>query len=200
MKLKNVFFAVICAAALFLTGCGDKTVYKNGIADIKNANITISFPEDWTVATDNAAYDVISEWIDVDGVSADALKAMHKAAGAKVLLSACAPDSCVTVMFTQAEKGERSVEEILQSVHDNNIFEYRSSDFVTESSIGEYEWGGVSGFMSVIKVFYGVGDPEYTTEGRQFYFENNGYIFVLAVEILGDSEQEAEGIVISSAG
>lgn len=199
MRLKNLFFAAICAAAVLLTGCGDKTVYKNGIAEIKNANMTISFPDDWTVATDDDAYDEICEQIDLDGVSAKSLKAMYKSVGAKMLLSAHAPDNCVTVTFSQAEKGERSAEEMLRSVHDNNIFKYRSSDFVTESSFGEYEWGGVSGFMSVIKVFYGVGDPEYTTEGRQFYFERNGYVFSLAIDILGDSEQEAEGIVVSSA-
>ena len=199
MKFKLAFFALICAVSVFLTGCGgSRTVYKNGAADIIDANITISFPENWAVATDDDAYDDICSTIDLDGVSAKSLKAMYKSVGAQILLSAHSPGDDVTVMFSRAEKGERSAEEILQGLHDNAVFEYRSSDFVTESSFGEYEQGGVSGFLSVIKVFYGIGEPEFTTEKRQFYFERGGSVFSLVVDITGGSEQEAEGIVISA--
>ena len=198
MKLKYAFFAVICAAAVMLTGCGSKLTYKDGIADIKNANITVSIPEDWTVGVGEDAYNVIYDNVDLGEMSVKDLKAMYEEVGAQILLSARSSDGSVTVTFTQVEKGDRTAEELLQSQHDNAVFNLRSFGFFTESSIEEYEWGGISGYLSVISTFYEEGDPECVTEGRQFYFERGDHIFSLVIESLGGNTNDANSIVISS--
>ena len=198
MKLKNVFFAVLCAAAVFLTGCGNKTVYKNGIADIKNANITLSIPEDWTVMTDDKAYDELYKGLSDEYGSVKELKKSYEDNGERLLLNAQSPDGNVVALFSELEKEESGAAEILRSVHDTTIFDLRSSGFYTKGSYEEYTWGGVSGVMSVIKVSDSEGEPVFMEE-REFCFEHEDLIFSLQIHIMGGFEQEADGIVISSA-
>lgn len=198
MKLKNVFFAVLCAAAVLLAGCGDKTVYKNGIADIKNANITLSIPEDWTVATDDAVYDEMYKGLADEYGSVKELKKSFEDDGERLLLNAQSPDGNVAALFSEIEKGEPGAADILRAVHDTTIFDLRSSGFYTEGSFEEYTWGGVSGVLSVIKVSDSEGEPAFMEE-RGFCFERENMIFSLQIHIAGGFEQEADGIVISSA-
>ena len=197
-KLKHAFLALICVMSVFLTGCGSKLTYKDGVADIKNADITVSIPEDWTVGVGEDAYNVIYDNVDLGEMSVKDLMEMYEEIGAQVLLSARSSDGSVTVTFTQVERDERSAEEVLRSQHDNTVFNLRSLGLFTESSLGEYEWGGVSGYLSVIRTFYEEGDAESVMEGRQFYFERGDFIFSLVVESLGSDKNDADGIEISS--
>lgn len=197
MKLKNAFFAVICAAAVFLTGCGkSKTVFKNGKAEIKNAGITVAFPEDWTVATDDDAYDELYKELSDGYESPKELKHSYEDNGERLLLNARSSDGNAAALFSELEKGEVGVEELLRSVHDTTVFDFRLSDFFTESSFGAYEWGGVSGYMSVIRVSEEDG-ASVLMEEREFCFERDGYIFSLKIHIIGGYEQTAEDIRIS---
>lgn len=195
-RLKYAFFALICAMSVFLTGCGNKTTYKNGIADIKSANITVSFPEGWTVGVNDDAYGVISD--KVNSGNANEIKERYESVGAQMLLSAHSSDDSVTVTVIQSEKGDMSTEEKLQLQHDNTVYNFRSLGFFTESSVGEYEWGGVLGYLSVVRAFDKEGDTECITEGRQFYFERGELVFSLVIEFVGGSKEGADVIDISS--
>lgn len=197
MRLKNAFFAVICAAAVFLAGCGDKTEYKNGKANIKNAGITLSIPEDWTVTTGDKVYDVLYEELSDEYGSAKELKQSFEDNGERLLLNAQSPDGSVAALFSEIDKGEASVSDILRAVHDTTVFDYRSSDFFTEGSFDELNWGGVSGVMSVIKVFLNEGD-EVAWEEREFCFERDDLIFSLQIHITGGHEHEADSIEVSA--
>lgn len=194
-----MFVAVLCAAAVSLTGCGNKTVYKNGKADIKNASITLSVPEDWTVTTDDKVYDELYKELSDEYGSAKELKKTFEDNGERLLMNAKSPDGNVNALFSEAEKGEAGAAEILRSVHDTTVFDLRSSGFFTESSFEEYTWGGVSGVMSVIKVSDEDGSPVLTEE-REFCFEHDDMIFSLQIHIIGGFEQVADGIDISAAG
>ena len=195
MKLKNVFLVLIFTAAVFLTGCGGETVYKDGTAELKNAGIAISFPEGWTVGVNDDAYELISGKVDMG--DAKEIKEMYEAVGAQILLSAQSSDDSVTVTVMQSEKGDMSAEEKLQLQHDNTVFNFRSLGFFTDSSIGEHEWGGVPGWLSVITAFDEEGG-DCITEGRQFYFERGEYVFALIVESVGGGKEDAGSIEISS--
>ena len=197
MKLKNVIFAALCASAVFLTGCGGKTVYKNGIADIKNANITLSIPEDWTVVTDDGVYDELYKGLSDEYSSVGELKKSFEDNGERLLLNAQSPDGSVAALFSETEKEESGAAEILRAVHDTTIFDLRSSGFYTEGSFEEYTWDGVSGVLSVIKVSDNMGEPAFM-EVREFCFERENMIFSLQIHIAGGFEQEAEGIEISA--
>lgn len=195
MRFKYIFWALICAAAVFLTGCGDDLTYENGIVDIKNANLTITVPEDWTVGVNDDAYEVICQKVDA---SAKELKETYEDVGAQILLSARSADETVTVTFIRSDKGDVGAEEQLQRQHDNTVFNFRSLGFYTESSIEEYEWGGVSGWLSVISAYYEEGGTECITEGRQFYFERGDHVFSLVIESVGGGNSDSESIEISS--
>lgn len=198
MKLKKAFFAVLCAASLLLTGCGNKLSYKNGIADIKNANIALSVPKEWRVITDDGVYDELYKQLSDEYGSAEELKSSFEEGGERLLLNAQSPDGNIIALFSEFDKGEVSASEILRTVHDTTIFDFRSSDFFTDSSFDQYEWGGVSGVMSIIKVSEKKGEAVILEE-REFCFERGDLIFSLKIHIIGGYEQEADGIEISSA-
>lgn len=198
MKLKNAFFAVISAFTVLLTGCGDKLTYKNGIADIKNANISLAIPEDWKVVTGDGVYDELYRQLSDEYGSAKELKGSFEDGGERLLLNAQSPDGNVVALFSEFDKGEASASEILRAVHDTTVFDFRSSDFFTDGSFDEYEWGGVSGVMSIIKVSEKEGESV-VLEEREFCFECGGLIFSLKIHIMGGFEQEADEIEISPA-
>ena len=197
MSLKNAFFAVLCAAAMLLAGCGDTLTYKNGTADIKSAKISLSVPEDWTVTTGDGVYDELYKSLSDEYGSVRELKKSFEDDGERLLLNARSADGNVDALFSETEKGESGAEEILRAVHDTTIFDLRSSGFYTESSFEERTWGGVSGVMSVIKVSDKAGEPVFMEE-RQFCFEREGLIFSLQIHITGGFEQEADGIEITA--
>ena len=197
MRLKNAFFALICAAAVLLTGCGDRTVYKNGIADIKKANITLSVPVDWTVTTDDKIYDELYKELSDEYGSAEELKKSFEDNGKRMLLDAQSPDGAIGVLFSETDKGEMGAAELLRTVHDTTIFDFRSMDFFTDSTLDEHEWGGVSGVMSVIRVSDKEGEPV-VLEEREFCFERGDLIFSLKIHITGGYEQEADAVEISA--
>lgn len=198
MKLKNVFFAALCAASVFLAGCGDKTVYKNGAAELKNAKITLSVPEDWTVTTDDEVYDELYKEFSDEYGSAKELKKSFEENGERLLLNAQSPDGNTAALFSQTEKEDASAAELLRVVHDTTVFDLRSSGLFTESSFEEFTWGGVSGVMSVIKVSDSEGAPVLAEE-REFCFEREDAIFSLQIHIVGGFEHEADGIEINAA-
>lgn len=196
MKIKYAFFAFVCAAAVFLAGCGKELVCENGIADIKNANIKLSVPEDWSVTTGDDIYDEMYKALPEEYGSAKELKSSFEDNGERLLLDAQSPDGAVGVLLSEADKGDVSAREVLRTVHDTTIFDFRSLGFFTESSFEEYTWSGISGVMSDIKVSDSEGDPV-ALEEREFCFEHGDFIFSLKIHITGGYEQEADNIVIS---
>ena len=197
MKLKSAFFAVVITAVVFLAGCGDKLVYKNGAADIKNAGIVLSVPEGWTVKTENDAYNELYKELSDEYASVKELKQSFEDSGERLVLNAHSSDGSVAVLFTELDKGEVGAADLLRTVHDTTVFDFRSSDFFTESSFGEQTWGGVSGVMSVIRVSEGEDEPALLEE-REFCFEYGELIFSLKIHIMGGREQEAEGVEIAA--
>ena len=200
MKLKIAFFALLCAATVLLTGCGGDVVYKNGIADIKNANITISFPEDWTVVVGGDVYSELLNTLDYESVSADTMKAIYESGGARLLLVSRSPDENVFAMFTQGHnEGGKSAEDIVRAMRDDSVASFDSYDYFTvaESSLGEYTWGGVTGAMSVVRLAV-KEDGSVFTEQRNFCFERDDTVFWLQIHISGGFEREADGIEIAA--
>lgn len=199
MRSGKLFFAALCAASLLLSGCGGNTVYKNGIADIKNADVTLAIPEDWTVATGGKVYDELYKELSDEYGSVGELKKSFEDNGERLLLNAQSPDGNIVALFSENEKKESGAEEILRAVHDTTVFDLRLSDFFTESVFEERIWGGVSGVMSVIKVSDKDGEPAFM-ELREFCFERGGLIYSLQIHITGGFEQEADVIELSSVG
>ncbi|MDE6728780.1 MAG: hypothetical protein K2J80_12710, partial [Oscillospiraceae bacterium] len=160
MKLKYVLLSWLCAAVMLLSGCGKDLVCENGIAVIKKANIKLCVPEDWSVTTGDDIYEEMYEALSGEYDSVKDLKSyIEDNGGGRLLLNAQSPDGAVGAVLSETDKGDIGAEELLRTVHDTTIFEFRSMDMFTKSSYEEYTWGGVSGVMSIIAVSEKEGDP-----------------------------------------
>lgn len=197
MKMKNALFAVICCAAALLAGCKKSLVCENGVAVVDSANMTLSLPEDWAVTTGDAVYDEMYEALSNEYGSAKELKSSFEDSGERLLLNARSSDGTVEVLLSETDKGEVSAEEVLRSVHDTTIFDFRSSGYFTQSSFEEYDWGGVAGVMSDIKVSEGQGEPV-GLEEKEFVFERGDLMFSVKIHITGGYEQYADSIKITA--
>lgn len=195
MKIKYALCAVMCAAAALLSGCKKGLVCENGVTVIENANITLSVPEDWRVTTGDAVYEEMYEAVSDEYGSVKELKSSFEDGGERLLLNAQSPDGAVGVLFSETDRGGLNAADILRSVHDTSIFDFRSSGFFTESSFEEYDWGGVSGVMSDIKVSEEKDKPV-VLEEKEFCFERGELAFSLKIHITGDSGQAADNVKI----
>lgn len=197
MRIKYALCAVICAAAALLSGCKKGLVCENGVTVVENANITLSVPEDWRVTTGDAVYDEMYEALSDEYGSAKELKSSFEDGGERVLLDAQSPDGAVGVLLSESDGGDVSAADILRSVHDTSIFDFRSAGYFTESSFEEYEWGGVAGVMSDIKVSE-EKDMPVVLEEKEFCFERGELAFSLKIHITGGFEKYADSIEISA--
>lgn len=196
MKMKYALCAVIFAAAL-LPGCKRGLVCENGVTVIENANITLSVPEDWRVTTGDAVYEEMYEAVSDEYGSVKELKSSFEDSGERLLLNARSADGAVGVLFSETDRGDVSAADVLRSVHDTSIFDFRSSGFFTESSFEEYDWGGVEGVLSDIKVSEEKGKPA-VLEEKEFCFERGELAFSLKIHITGGSGQAADDVKLSA--
>lgn len=197
MKIKYILAAFVCAASALFSGCGKNVVYKNGIAAIENAHITLSVPENWTTLTGDDVYDELYKQLSDEYGSVKELKKSFEDNGEQLLLNSQSPDGGVIVMLSETERGESDAERTLRAVHDTTIFDLRSSGFFTEGEFKEYTWGGVSGMLSRIMVSDAEGEPP-AFEEREFCFERNEMLYSLKIHILNGFENELESIELRS--
>lgn len=197
MKIKYALCAVICAAAALLAGCKKGLVCENGVIVVDNANITLSVPEDWRVTTGDAVYDEMYEALSDEYDSVKELKSSFEDSGERLLLDAQSPDGAVGVLLSETDRTDVSAADVLRSVHDTSIFGFRSSGLFTESSFEEYDWGGVIGVMSDIKVSE-KKDQSVVLEEKEFCFERGELIFSLKIHITSGFDQAADSIIISA--
>lgn len=197
MKIKYALCAVVCAAAALLTGCKKGLVCENGVTVVDSANITLSVPEDWQVTTGDAIYDEMYEALSDEYSSVKELKSSFEDSGERLLLDAQSPDGAVGVLLSETDRGEVSAADVLRSVHDTSIFDFRSSGLFTQSSFEEYDWGGVLGVMSDIKVSEEEGKPV-VLEEKEFCFERSELVFSLKIHITSGFDRAADNVKISS--
>lgn len=200
MKVKNVLPACLCAAVMLLSGCGKDLVCENGVAVVKKADIKLCVPEDWQVTTGDKIYEEMYEALSDEHESVKELKSyIEDNGGGRLLLNAQSPSGAVGAVLSETDKGDVGVEELLRTVHDTTIFEFRSNNLFTNGSFEEYTWGGVSGVMSTIKISEKEGEPPILEE-REFCFERGSLIFSLKIHITAGYESEADGIEIKPNG
>lgn len=196
MKLKNVLSACLCGAVVLLSGCGKDVVCENGVAVVKKADIKLCVPEDWRVTTGDEIYKEMYEALSDEHESVKELKNyIEDNGGGRLLLFAKSPSGAVGAVLSETDKGEVGAEELLRTVHDTTIFEFRSNGLFTSGSFEEYTWGGVSGAMSIIKICEKEGEPPILEE-REFCFERGDVIFSLKIQITAGNESEADAIEI----
>lgn len=197
MKLKKWLAAALCVTVMTLAGCGESVVCKKGIADIKKAHITVSVPQDWKTFTGGDIYEEMYANLTEEFGSVKELKSYYKDNGEELLLYSLSQDGGVIVLLSGLERGESDAEKTLRAVHDTTIFDLRSSGFYTKGEFGGYDWGGVSGVLSSIKVSEAEDKPA-AAEEREFCFERDGVIYSLKIHITGGTENEASRVDLVS--
>lgn len=197
MRLKKWLAAVLCVIVMTLAGCGKSVVYENGIADIKKAHITVSVPQEWTTFTGGDIYEEMYANLPGEFGSVKELKSSYENSGEELLLYSLSPDGGVIVLLSGSERGESDAEKTLRTVHDTTIFDLRASGFHTKGEFGGYDWGGVSGVLSSIKISEAEDEPE-AAEEREFCFERGGVIYSLKIHITSGSENDASRVELAS--
>lgn len=198
MRLKKWLAAVLCVMVMTLAGCGKSVVYKNGIADIKKAHITVAVPHEWTTFTGGDIYEEMYANLPGEFGSVKELKSYYEDSGEDLLLYSLSPNGGVIVLLSGMERGESDAEKTLRAIHDTTIFDLRASGFHTKGEFGGYDWGGVSGVLSSIKVSESESGPE-AAEEREFCFERGGTIYSLKMHITSGSEDDASRVELATA-
>ena len=170
----------ICAAAALLCGCSAVTIDRDGTAVISEANVKISLPENWDIYTGSDIYEKTYSRTDGSYGSADEMKKALEENGERYIVYAVAPDESALALFSAQSPGDTfvSAEELARSTHNSTVFDFRANDFFTESSLTEETLGGVSGWLSDIKVFEKEGEPV-LLEQREFLFESGENVYSL---------------------
>lgn len=189
---------IICAAALLLCGCSSVTVDKDGTAVIPEANVRLSLPDKWDIYTGGDIYEKTYSRTDGNYGSADEMKKALEENGERYIVYAVAPDESALALFSAQSSGDTSVsaEELARSTHNSTVFDFRANDFYTESSLTEETIGGVSGWLSDIKVFEKEGDPV-LLEQREFLFESGENVYSLKTFTDLANLEQTVGISIS---
>lgn len=198
MRLKKRLAAVVCVMVMTLAGCGESVVYKNGIADIKKAHITVSVPQEWATFTGGDIYEEMYANLPGEFGSVKELRSYYEDSGGEPLLYSFSSDGGVTVLLSGLERGESDAEKTLRAIHDTTIFDLRASGFHTKGEFGGYDWGGVSGVLSSIKVSEAENEPE-AAEEREFCFERGGIVYSLKMHIISGSENDAARVELASS-
>ncbi len=159
---------IICAAAgvLLLCGCSagsGAVIDDSGVVRIESAGIGVELPDGWTAYVGEEMYELIFERSSGEYSDVDEMKKAFDAAGQKYIAYALSEDSTAMAVVTAQDlttdtDGEKldeplSAADYARSVHDNTIFEYRASGYMTTgSSFSEVTLGGKSGWLSAFDV------------------------------------------------
>lgn len=199
------FLCTVCAltAAVILSGCsGDEVLVNGSIVEISSAAVNICFPEDWTVFSGDDIYKITYSRNSEDYASADALKKEIEENGERYIVYAESPEEDALALFSMQPIGDSPNEELTvgslaRAVHDNAAFEYRLNGYYTESSFTEENMGGISGWLSDIRIF-SEPDTEALSEQREFIFEKDKNAYSLRVFASGLINEQTQNVVISS--
>lgn len=154
------------AGALLLCGCSagsGASIDDNGIMRIESAGIGVDLPDGWTAYVGDKMYSLILERYGGEYSGVGEMKKALEAAGQRYIAYALSDGNTSMAVVTAQDlttdtQGEKldepvSASEYARSVHDNTIFEYRASGYMTEdSSFSEVTLGGKSGWLSSFDV------------------------------------------------
>ncbi len=195
MKVKCTLLAVISAFAALLCGCKNGVSYQNGMAAIKNANISLSYPNDWQTFTGDDVYEDMYKSLAGDYGSAEELKKAYEDSGERLVFKAKNSGGEVFALFSEVNKGETSARQLLSAAKDELVMNVNAAGYYAESSLEDKTWGGVSGVMLSVRASEKEGEPPFLEE-REFCFEREKLVFSLKIHISGGFEKEAEGVDI----
>jgi len=180
------FLCAVCTltAVVTLSGCsGEETSMNGSTVDIYSAAVSIQFPENWKIFTGNDVYEITYSRNSGDYASAEELKKDIEGNGERYIVYAESPaEDALALLSMQPLEGspneELTIGSLARTSHDNTVFEYRLNEYYTESTFTEENMGGVSGWLSDIRVFT-EPDGDAVSEQREFTFEkdNNAYSF-----------------------
>lgn len=188
--MKKILTAIILCATLSLTACSGSsspTVKTNGnTVTLSDAGVAISFPDSWDVLTGSEMYKDMLKASDNDDI--DKLIEEFEADGLYYLTSAYSMTDAtyVTVSaqdMTPADGDERvSLSDYARSVHDSTIFDFLASGYKTgdDSSFGEAQYGGKSGYLSHFELFLGDTD-DFLFGFSEFYFEHETNVYTIQI-------------------
>ncbi|MDE7362779.1 MAG: hypothetical protein K2N38_12690 [Oscillospiraceae bacterium] len=200
-RLLGVILAV--GAALALCGCsGDKATVNGNTASVRSAGVGVTFPEDWKIITGDAIYDITYSRNPDGYESAEALKKDIEGSGERYIVYAESPEENALALLSSqpledSVNEELTAESLARGIHDDTVFEYRLNGYYTESSLSEEEMGGVSGWLSVIKVYEEYGG-EALSEQREFMFERMKTVYSLRFFSQGFIDEQVQNISISA--
>ncbi|MGN1422487.1 MAG: hypothetical protein ACI4XA_03860 [Oscillospiraceae bacterium] len=201
---------MIAAAAgvLLLCGCSagsGAVIDDNGTVRIESAGIGVELPDGWTAYVGEEVYEQVFESYSFKYSDVNEMKKAFDAEGQKYIAYALSDDdrSLVVVSaqdITTDTDGEKldepvSTADYARSVHDNTIFEYRASGYMTEnSSFSEVTFGGKSGWLSSFDVTQNDEEYEYLFGLSDFMFREGDYVYCVELVYSDDTgkQQAAE--------
>lgn len=203
--MRKSFLCIVCLliTAVLLCGCsGDKVTVNGNAADVSLAGVRVEFPEGWEILTGNDIYEITFSRAPDEYGSADELKKDLEDNGERYIVYAESPDeNALALLSSQPLEGsadeELTVGSLARTVHDTTVFEYRVNGYYTESSLTEETRGGVSGWLSDIKIFEEQG-AEVLSEQREFIFEKDMTAFSLKIFASGAVDEQTQKISISA--
>lgn len=203
--MRKSFLCIVCLliTAALLCGCsGDRITVNGNAADVSSAGVRVEFPEEWVIFTGNDIYEITYSRAPDEYGSADELKKDLEDNGERYIVYAESPDeNALALLSSQPLEGsadeELTVGSLARTVHDTTVFEYRVNGYYTESSLTEETRGGVSGWLSDIKIFEEQG-AEVLSEQREFIFEKDMTAFSLKIFASGAVDELTQKISISA--
>ncbi len=194
--------AALLTGCILLTGCAGGgtavTTEGNEIAfnDIK---VNASFPESWTVYTDNALYEQIFKSYSDSFKSAEDMKSAFEETGLEYLVYGVSADLgsiiSVSVQDMEVDASEDIVftaEEYARSVHDTAIFSYQSSGYkIQDGSFSEATYGGKNGYLSNMEIISADEDNQFVIGMSEFMFEEGSDMYTVNI-CYSDAESREE--------
>lgn len=192
---------MVCAAAaaVLLCGCSAVTVDENGTAAVSEAKVSIAFPEEWNIYTGSDIYERTYSRTDGNYSSADEMEKALSESGERYIVYAESADESALALFSAQSPGDPPVtaEELARSTHNSTVFDFRASEFYTESSLSEENLGGVSGWLSDIKVFAKQGE-DILLEQKEFLFDGENNVYSLKIFTDPKNAEQSGKITISA--
>lgn len=203
--MKKRIIALLFSAVL-LTGCAGKqpavTADGNSIT-FNKIGTAISFPDSWTVYTNDGLYEQIYKSYSDIFESAEDMKTALSESGLEYLTYGTSADlgSIVTISVQDmtADSSEDisfTAEEYARSVHDTTIFSYQSSGYkIKDGSFSETTYGGKSGYLSHMEIISADEESQLVIGMSEFMFESGTDMYSINV-CYSDSDNKAEALSV----
>lgn len=207
------FLAAAAAAIIFLgaAACSGNSTQSaaesrtESGSEVYSCGMSVPFGEDWSVYTGSSVYQQLLEDGGESG-SADDLRKSYEDNGTACLLYAVNSDKSAVMSLTTVEittdetTGERlTAEDYARNNHDTAVFTYQASGFtVRNSSFGEEEIGGKSGYLSHYELCTDEEASVLLLGQTEFIFELDGKLCSLQAYYHTEEAAQQAGDIIAA--